>query len=591
MTKKVFRNNFVIALASSVLLVLSMVSCTTPQPSATKTMILYTRPYTTTYKVGENLSLTGLKVLDEDSGEQLTVATNPPAGYTFKVEDVGDFNITVSKENYNSLSFTVKVKSKEEDNKKTVRIYATNDIHGTIKESNVAPDIGVTMTYLKDRKAENPNTLLLDQGDTWQGSIYSNYNHGELLTDLMNYVHFDARTIGNHDFDWGVNYIINNTAKSYNGYQTPVLAANVYDYDFTSKITGSSQQNRIGIPSVSYELENGLKVGIVGTIGKEQISSITTTYAMDINFIDHIQVIKSEATKLRSQGCDIVIASNHCGQDSVLNNDLSNYVDLVLCAHSHQREQTYENGVLFTQYKAYNQYVGYIELIYDPDAKGRKVSYGEVSALTKNDIERKVDTIDSGIQSIIDGYNSECDEAANEVVASNTSGYWSSYEQLPNLMCNAIYEAAISEGYDVDLAYCNQGRASLKYLSSWNYADIYQSFPFDNIVYIIEVTYNEMINEIGQYNSVYHSEDFDMNLDQNKKYKVACIDHLAFHTNDNRDYDYFSDNAGASIGALSQNYRLILKDYLKGKGYSDGLLLSSDNYSTDSSICFSRAFN
>ena len=95
----------------------------------------------------------------------------------------------------------------------TIDIFATNDIHGTISaEDDDEVDIATMATFLK-AKGEMENTLLLDQGDTWQGSIYSNFNHGALLTDIFNYVHYDARTIGNHDFDWGIEALEQNSAR------------------------------------------------------------------------------------------------------------------------------------------------------------------------------------------------------------------------------------------------------------------------------------------------------------------------------------------------------------------------------------------
>ena len=130
------------------------------------------------------------------------------------------------------------------DKYKTIEIYATNDFHGQVMEESGYMGLSKWATYLKD-KGEQKNTLLIDQGDTWQGSIYSNYNHGELITDVMNYIKYDARSVGNHDFDWGLEYLASNTARSYNGYKTPVLAGNVYDYDFATKTIGTHQQSNV----------------------------------------------------------------------------------------------------------------------------------------------------------------------------------------------------------------------------------------------------------------------------------------------------------------------------------------------------------
>ncbi len=183
----------------------------------------------------------------------------------------------------------------------TVEIYATNDFHGQVKEELSNDErydrlgLDTWATYLNE-KGKRDNTLLIDQGDTWQGSIYSNYNHGELITDVMNYIHYDARSVGNHDFDWGVEYLASNTARSYQGYSTPVLAGNVYDYDFDTKTIGTVHQSQLGVKSVTYTLENGLKVGILGGIGHDQISSICSLYTKDICFTDHIAFIKENAT-------------------------------------------------------------------------------------------------------------------------------------------------------------------------------------------------------------------------------------------------------------------------------------------------------
>ena len=57
----------------------------------------------------------------------------------------------------------------------TIDIYATNDFHGSVEETDDYMGLKKWATYLKD-KGERDNTLLIDQGDTWQGSIYSNYN-------------------------------------------------------------------------------------------------------------------------------------------------------------------------------------------------------------------------------------------------------------------------------------------------------------------------------------------------------------------------------------------------------------------------------
>lgn len=463
---------------------------------------------------------------------------------------------------------------------KTIEIYSTNDFHGAVQEENNYMGLGKWATYLK-AKGEQYNTLLLDQGDTWQGSIYSNYNHGELITDVMNYIKFDARSVGNHDFDWGTSYLESNTARSYQGYKTPVLAGNVYDYDFTTKTVGTNQQSNLGVKSVTYTLENGLKVGILGGIGEDQITSICSVYTTNITFTNHIDFIKSEALHLKNdEHCDVVIASIHTGQGSVMGRALEPYVDLVLCGHTHQEEYANEGSLYYVQSKAYGQSMGHITLTYDIDAKD--VTNTKVEYITANTVKNEITTIDEGVQNLLTTYNSQCQSAADVVVASNVSGQFYSSGALANLMCKAIYDEAVKEGHtDVLLSYTNQARKS-KYGGSWTYADLYDAFPFDNVVYIADITGAEFKYEVKRYNYIYRSSSFtDTSIVDNKTYKIAVIDYVYFHTNSNRNYDYFSSTGGTSTITLSKNYREILRDWLIDNHYNTGTLLSASNYSSD----------
>ena len=463
---------------------------------------------------------------------------------------------------------------------RTIDIYASNDIHGQIEEGSNECGVGKFATYFKE-KGEQENTLLLDQGDTWQGSIYSNYNHGALITDVMNYIQFDARTVGNHDFDWGVDYVKANTARAYNGYTTPTLAGNVYDYDFDTKTTGTTQQADIGIKSVSYTLENGLKVGILGCIGYDQITSISSNYTHDITFTDHIDFIKDEATHLRNdEHCDVVICSIHTGQDSVTGYDLQNYVDLVLCGHTHYREYTSEGNLYYVQSNAYTRSFSHVTLTYD--AAANDVTRTSIEFIYASQIKRDVTTIDAGVQSIMDTYNEEVEEAANTIVADNVVSAFTRYGYAENLMAKAIFERAKSEGYDVCLSYLNEARAGLP-SSHWTYSDLYQSFPFDNKVYIATITGREFLDEIVNWNYIYRNPTFTSNeIDPNGLYKIAVIDFIYLHTDSSRRYNFFPETAGSSTTTLTKTYREILKDYLRTAGYSSGTALNPADFETSS---------
>ena len=101
---------------------------------------------------------------------------------------------------------------------RTVDLYAINDFHGAV--NNISSVGG----YLKERKNSNANTVLINSGDMFQGSIESNSNRGKLLTDCMDVIGFDAFTYGNHEFDWGLNNLESLAQAS----STKFLGANIY---------------------------------------------------------------------------------------------------------------------------------------------------------------------------------------------------------------------------------------------------------------------------------------------------------------------------------------------------------------------------
>lgn len=463
----------------------------------------------------------------------------------------------------------------------TIEIYASNDIHGQIMPEGDRVGLLKFATYFNEM-GKKDNTLLLDQGDTWQGSIYSNYNHGRLVNDVMNYIHYDARSVGNHDFDWGVEYLEQNTASSYQGYSTPVLAGNVYDFNFDTKQIGNIQQSNLGRKSVTYTLENGVKVGILGGIGSDQITSISSMFTREIAFADHINFIKQEATHLRNdEKCDVIIASIHTGQDSLLGNNLKDYVDLVLCGHTHRNESTNEGKLYYSQNNAYTESFGHITLTFDYSIN--VVTNTQVATIYSDQINSAVSQIDSGVQNIYNTYVNECAEAANEVLANNVTNtfyYGSNNGYAEDLMATAIFDQATKEGYgDICLSYVNDARHALP-SETWRYSNLYEAFPFDNEVYIAEITGAEFMYEIRNWNYIYRNPSFTTNsIDPNQTYKIAILDYVYFHTNKYRYYDYFQTTGGTSTIKLSKNYREILKGWLKNNGYNTGKALNPQDYS------------
>ena len=171
-----------------------------------------------------------------------------------------------------------------------------------------------------------------------------------------------------------------------------------------------------------------------------------------------------------------------------------------------------------------------------------------------------------------------------EVIAPSVSGSFGAKEELPNLLCKAMFTAARNECYNVHFAFCNEARYNIS-KNYWTYSTIYESFPFDNVVYIVRIRGEKNVKEICNYNWRYHESSLT-SVDYTTWYTVAVIDYLLFHTSASRSYNYFSHGSSwlEILGTLKKDgkdylYRDVLADYLRGY---NGTLYSSDYQSSRS---------
>lgn len=518
---------------------------------------------------------------------------------TFSALNIGTITIT-GKVGTNTTTCDVNVvntTSKKKTGTETISIYAVNDYHGHVNETFNLKHFG---TYIK-QKVSRPNTLFLDQGDTWQGSLESNYNYGRMITDVYNAAGMSARTIGNHDFDWEIEALASNTAANYHGYSTPVLAANIYDFNWDTKEVGTTQQSQIGQEYVTFTLKSGIKVGVIGTISDTCEPDINTPNVMTVEFTPMIQKIQELSDILRTeQSCDIVIASMHEGFYHSLGTSLSSvspvshkkYIDLGLNGHTHQREiydgEDY-NDVTFAQFGNYDQYIGKVNLTFDYATNS--ITNTSVYALSTISQMSDVETIDPEIDAIVDYYNAQTDEVGAEVLTTQLSGEFDRYGAMPNLVAKAMYEEAIHQGYDVSYAICNMSRMSLNG-PTVTYSSLYEALPFDNVCYIIELSGYDAWREMNTAGSIFiyrgDNSDAIQPIDKEKeKYTFVVIDYVALHAGVDREYDYIpSVNPIASLKKNGQtsNYREVTADYLRAQ---EGVI-SASSYSF-SDIRFDRS--
>ncbi len=224
----------------------------------------------------------------------------------------------------------------------SIDFYAVNDLHGKFKDTESNGGVDELSSFLRLRAAKN-NAVLLSSGDMWQGSAESNLTKGQLITDWMNDLDFASMTLGNHEYDWGEEYIEENDKLA----EFPFLAINVYDRDTDARVSYCDASTVVE--------RDGVRIGIIGAIG-DCYSSISGDQSAGIYIktgSELTALVKAEAQRLRAEGADLIVYSLHDGygnssssKKTVTSGELASYydtslskgyVDLVFEGHTHQK--------------------------------------------------------------------------------------------------------------------------------------------------------------------------------------------------------------------------------------------------------------
>ena len=227
-------------------------------------------------------------------------------------------------------------------------------------------------------RGEEKNVLLLDSGDTFQGTPYFNFFGGELEFKLMSMMGYDASTMGNHDFDNG----LEGFKKVLPNAKFPFICSN---YDFKNTILDGQ--------TLPYKVfnKNGIKVGIFG-VGIELAGLVGKKSYGETVWQNPIEIAQHYATFLRNEKkCDLVICLSHIGydykdnprkiSDKILASQTDG-IDLILGGHTHTflpEPQTFVNksgkNVMVNQVGWAGLLLGKINFYFDKNKKVKNISW------------------------------------------------------------------------------------------------------------------------------------------------------------------------------------------------------------------------
>ncbi|WP_295808995.1 bifunctional UDP-sugar hydrolase/5'-nucleotidase [uncultured Apibacter sp.] len=236
--------------------------------------------------------------------------------------------------NLPSISFASQILKSD----KKVTILHTNDQHSridpfppTYAHSSNKGGFARRATLIEAIRQEEPQVLLLDSGDVFQGTPYFNFFGGELEFKLMSKMGYEASTMGNHEFDNG----LEGFKKQLPHAQFDFLCSN---YDFTNTILEGLTKD--------YKIINkgGIKIGIFG-IGVELEGLVEKKNYLETIYLDPIEIAQDRAYMLKKEKkCDLVICLSHIGYkypnfpNKVCDVQLcqqTSHIDLVLGGHTH----------------------------------------------------------------------------------------------------------------------------------------------------------------------------------------------------------------------------------------------------------------
>lgn len=264
---------------------------------------------------------------------------------------------------------------------KVVTIIHTNDLHCHIEPFSSSREdmdgkggIARIAAYAKHVRAENPNTLLLDAGDMFQGTPYFNYFKGEVILKTMGQAGYDAGTIGNHEFDNGLEGILNALPHA----SFPLVSSN---YDFKDTMLNGL------FPRFKIFEKSGILIGVYG-LGIELKGLVNENNYGNTIYNDPLKVALEMETFLKKEmNCHLVVCLSHLGHsyegkiisDLVIGKETS-HTNLVIGGHTHsylkepvQVKNKKGEMVLVNQAWWGGLMVGHIDFVFEAGS-GRKSS-------------------------------------------------------------------------------------------------------------------------------------------------------------------------------------------------------------------------
>jgi len=465
---------------------------------------------------------------------------------------------------------------------KRISVINTGDIHGhiiydndaggyyTLDQVNVMMGMPLMKTIINDIKKVNKDTLFLDSGDMFHGTNEANVQKAQGIVEVANMMSYDAMTVGNHDFDYGLDRLLE--IKSQLNY--PMLSANIYK-------DGKPLFDEYKIVTMG-----GKKIGIFGLTVQDALTYTNSRDTKGVTIEDPIKIAARMVEVLGKQ-VDALVLISHLGDEidkQVV--DKVQGIDLILCGHHHflyEKAINYK-GTYLVEAGGYSTHVGLADM-YFRKGKVAKIDWNVVQETDESKVDKDVNKVAQKYYDIAMEEGKEKVGKAEIVLDGVRSRVRAQETNLANLLADAMREQGNAE-----IALMNGGgiRESIPAGDVDLYA-IGKALPFSNYLVTAEVKgediYRALERGIRQYpnsgtnggfmqvSGIKFVFDASKNagsrvvsitkdgkpLDKNKYYKVALNDYI-YNGGDN--YNEFEDSKLIYRGELLKD---VLAKYIKAK--------------------------
>ncbi len=476
-----------------------------------------------------------------------------------------------SKVSSSSSSSSAPIVNSDSFENEEVTIYAVNDVHGKIKATTNYVGLVGLQGAIKNDNRYNDESFIISSGDMWQGSYLSGNDKGLSTTLLLNSFGIKSMTLGNHEFDWGIDQIKTNMAQA----NFPLLCANLID----SNGNKASWVQDYTIVDVG----TNYKVGIVGLIDKVE-SSIKTTRLEGYTFSSNLSYVYDAVNNCKKDGADAVILSIHGDQDATYVNQIQKQTDLdvvgIFGGHSHSFEKENISS---------DVHIPYVQGGCDSNG----YSYITINKRTNKLKELGNVTLSASTSSTYQTYaDKEFATKVNEYIASvpeqvvgYIKGSWSK-DQTANLVLKAMAEACKiqfpEKNYSTSNLLAIHNTAGIRGKFPGNSSttttitmeDVQVVSPFDNTVVLLRGN----TVSTSQIKNHYTYPDSSSVKDKSTNYDIVVIDYLI----SNPSYNYGTYDTSNQVNLIDpesdENYIIfdVVANYITRNSSQSNPIKSSD---------------